>query len=366
MRPLEAVEWEACLLEPVRNRAAEREMRSQLGFVSPGARYFLDSPWLPRALVLLETTRAPGLHVRDPLDGYVALAVSQDQACRYCYAATRSALRILGFPEERIRRLEEGLLTDDLSRRSRPALDFARRVSRASPPVGRADVQPLLDAGWSGEAVRELSFFVVSHVFYNRLSTLPALPPGDVEDMQSRWYIRLMRPLIARRIASHGPPAAAEALTPERRRGPFSSIVNGLDGLPVAARLRDTIDAAWQSGVLPRRAKALIFAVVARGLGSLDAEREATQLLEAEGMSGAQIDELLRNLVAPGLEPTEAAVVPFARETVWYNPAQIQRRARALRERLTHEEFVDVIGIAALANAVCRLSGPLALTRSQG
>jgi hypothetical protein len=47
----------------------------------------------------------------------------------------------------------------------------------------------------------------------------------------------------------------------------------------------------------------------------------------------------------------------FARETVWYRAAPIQRRAREVRDRIGVTAFVDLIGIASLANGLCRLGG---------
>ena len=46
----------------------------------------------------------------------------------------------------------------------------------------------------------------------------------------------------------------------------------------------------------------------------------------------------------------------FARETVWYQPAGIQRRARALRDEIGAPQLLEAIGVLALANALCRLS----------
>jgi hypothetical protein len=45
----------------------------------------------------------------------------------------------------------------------------------------------------------------------------------------------------------------------------------------------------------------------------------------------------------------------LARETVWYQAAQIQRRAREVQEALSAPQFLELIVVAALANAVCRL-----------
>jgi alkylhydroperoxidase family enzyme len=245
-------------------------------------------------------------------------------------------------------------VTADQSARERVALEFARRVSRASPPVTPTDLRPLLEAGWDEDGIREICFVVAANVFHNRISTLPALPPETME-FASRWYVRFLRPLLARRLRPRRQRPAPGRLSADQCAGPFAAFVSALDGLPVASRLREVIDVAWRSEVLGRRAKALVLAVVSRGLGSRTAEAEATRLLDAEGMSRPEIDDVLANLAAPALDPVEAALVPFARETTSYRPAQIQRRARALRERLTPAEFVETIGIVALANAICRL-----------
>jgi len=39
-------------------------------------------------------------------------------------------------------------------------------------------------------------------------------------------------------------------------------------------------------------------------------------------------------------------------------PAQMQRRARALRDRLSDPQVLEAIGVAALGNGLCRL-GPM-------
>ena len=100
--------------------------------------------------------------------------------------------------------------------------------------------------------------------------------------------------------------------------------------------------------------------MVARGLGCLISEREATRLLALEGVETDAIDATLAHLASPLLDPVEAAIVPFARETIWYRPAQIQRRARALCAQLSREQFLELVGIVALANAVCRMNAVVA------
>jgi len=133
-------------------------------------------------------------------------------------------------------------------------------------------------------------------------------------------------------------------------------VVAALDGSPAAGVLRRAIDGAWASDVLPRRTKTLMLAVIARALGRAHGEQEARRFLAAEGLPPAELDDILANLGSPRLDAREARLVPFARETVRYQPAAIQRRMRELARGLSPEEFLEVVGIAALANAVCRMS----------
>jgi alkylhydroperoxidase family enzyme len=348
---LDAVEWEACILEPVRNPQAERYLRKTVGIVPPLARYFLQSTWLTHAFPAIGLT-VPLRHVSAELTEMIALVVSQDNSCRYCYTATRSNMRILGFPEARIRRLEENHLSD-LSPIDVAALDFARCVSHAAPLATAAEWQPLLTLGVSPEAIKEIALIAAVGVFFNRTATLPALPPDEM-DLAGRWYVRLLRPLVARMMR---PSRTTEQtpLTPAQRQGPFAAIVNALDGLVGAVRLRGVIDAAFDSGVLERRTKALIFAIVARGIGCAVSEAEARRLLAAEGESPAAIEQALSHLSGPGLTAIDAAAAALARESIWVRPAQAQRHLRSLRDLVSAEQFIELIGITALANTVCRL-----------
>jgi hypothetical protein len=144
-------------------------------------------------------------------------------------------------------------------------------------------------------------------VVINRLTTFVALPPDSIERLDRGWVARLMRPIFLRRASA-------------------------------------------------RRVRQPPFAVVARGIAAQRVEREAADLLVDEGFNRSAAEGALTHLASPALDPIESALVPFVRETIWYEPAPLQRRARALRGPLTDEQLLETIGIAACANAVCRLS----------
>ena len=115
------------------------------------------------------------------------------------------------------------------------------------------------------------------------------------------------------------------------------------------------IDEAWSSPILSARTKALVAAVVARGLGCAHSERETARLLAEGGLAAEELEPILAHLASPRLDRVESVAVPFARETIWYRSAQIQRRARAVQEQLSGAEFLELVGIASYANMLCRL-----------
>jgi uncharacterized peroxidase-related enzyme len=246
MPALDSVEWEACLLEPVRNPERERAVRKALGFVPPGLRYFLDSPWFAEAGVALDMMHTPLLHVAPLLAEMVALVVSQVSACRYCFNVTRALLGVAGFPEERIRRIEDNLLGSEGDPSERAALQFAQRVAQSTPMVTAADAAPLRALGWSDAAVRELAAFAAVNVFFNRTATLPALPYAEADRPLRFAARRLIAPLL--RPFLRIPRGRRPMPLPEAaRRGAFAPIMNALDGLPVATRLRTAHDACLRS-----------------------------------------------------------------------------------------------------------------------
>jgi AhpD family alkylhydroperoxidase len=356
MTALADVEWEECFLPPASDPALERELRAlNGGMLPPGTPYFLHCPWVARAAAHFDWLKGRLAHL--PLDfaEQVAMVVSQDNSCRYCFAAHRLLLRFAGVSEPRIRRLEQDLLTAELRPIERAGLEFARHASRATPVVGPEHVEALRKVGWDDASIREIALVTGFMLCANRYATLAALPPQRVEEMPGRWYVRAVLPLAARFARGRWKRGAPDFLEPERRSGPFAAAVNAFDGLPLARSLRQVLDEAWASPLLARRAKALIFAVVARGLSASSAEREASRLAAAEGLAPEQLELALAHLAAPALDPVEALLAPFARETLWYQPAPLQRRARGLSEQLGPGPFLEVIGVAALANMVCRL-----------
>src|SRR5262245_41681431 len=322
--------------------------------VPPMLAYFASCPWVARSIATFNEHRIGLVEIDFTLADLIGLVVAQDNSCRYCYATQRALLRVQGHSERRIRQIEADLLAAQLEPRERAGLEFAHRISRCSPRPEGADRARLRALGWREAGIREIAVIAAVNVYLNRIATIPALPVRRVERLSQHWILGAASPILRRIVRSHQR-RGGDALAPEQCRGPYAPLVEALRPLPAARAVRQVLDGAFGSTSLSPRARGLVFAVVARGLGCPPAEHEATRLLGADGASAPDVERALAHLGSPTGEPLEAAIVGFARETIRYQPAQLQRRARDLAARLDVPSFVELIGVASLANAVGRL-----------
>jgi alkylhydroperoxidase family enzyme len=347
-----AMEWGECWLEPapVPDAVAAEVRRLQGGILPAWAQRLSAVPWVVLGFARLGQKRVA--HMPLELWDLIALVVSQDNSCRYCYGATRTILKTLGYDDALIDRLERDVHLTELSPATRTALQFARKVSQANPRPTAGDLEALARAGFSRPAIVEIAGTAACMGFHNRISTAFALPPEPFERWLQHPLMRLVRPLVARgfrgkKVASAPAPAAV---------GPCADVVAALDGAPIATTLRQTIDEAIASPVLPQRTKLLMLAVVGRALGCDHAEAEARGGLGADGLTSADVDQILANLGSPKLDAREALLLPFARDSVRYRNLALQERTRELGQRLSRAEVIEAVGIAALANGVARAS----------
>lgn len=354
MGAIREIEWEPCLLE--RHPCPELEQRFRRETGRPGTimQYFESCPWLADALVRLSVQINTTVELEPDLVDQAGLVVSQDNSCRFCFGMQRAFLRVLGMSEARINRLEADQLTGDFTARELAALDFSRRLSRSRPLVHIDDCAQLKAQGFSHSEIRELACIVAVHLFFNRVSTLAALPPNSVERFPDKWWIRLARPLVAimlRKIRFRGD---LTRLQDSQKKGPCAPIVNALDGLPAAPELRVIADGMWRDAPFAKRTVSLMFAVVARALGSTACEQQAREMLAAD-FSDTQIDHILDHLSSEQLSAEEKVLLSFTRETVWYQPAQVQRRAAEVQHQIGKEAFLHALGVVSFVNSVCRI-----------
>lgn len=330
----------------------EQEARERGGAVPVMLPYLVASPWIARAYIGDIAPRFS--HVSSDDANLAMFAASQENACRYCYGAMRTVMRLLGYREAQILRLERERQAAELGEHGRAVVDFAHALARSNPRPARRELEALLAVGFSHAGTCEIALAVANACFFNRLGTLLAVPPDSAfEAMPDRWVVRLLRPLVRRKMRRGPiPPPPAPHPAPDV---PFGAVVPTLGPVPGAAALARTLEGAFSSDVLTRRARVLVFAVTARALACPFCEAEAKRWLAKDGIDEAEADRILAHLASPRLDPVEALLVPYARETVRYRPAAIQERTRALLDALGPRALLEAVGTAALANSVVRL-----------
>ena len=351
---LEHVAWERALIAPSTDRELEAYARRRQGVPNPSVRYFAPVPWLARALIDLHPEYGFLVHLEQDVADLVALVVSQENSCRFCYAAVRAMLWSQGMSLARIQRLEHDLTRADLPPRTVAALAFGRSQSRSGPSAARAARKALQEAGFGVDEMKEIAYVVAGTDFSNRATTITAVPVRGIERLPERWHMRLLRPIMGRLLRSRhvrGRPTPLEGVPSH----PYAGLVKAYAGSPIAPALSRTLEEMWDSPHLPRRCKLLMIAVIARGLGCEVCGTEVGEALRKEGLTDATVAQVLTHLDAPELDAVERLLVPFARETIWYEPAPLQRRARALLAHLSGPQVLEAIGVAALANGLCRM-----------
>ena len=353
-RVLDHVAWEACLVEPHPHQGLEAYARRKTGIPFPSIRYFAPVPWLARALVDLHPEYGLLMYLDQNVADLLTLVVSQENSCRFCYAVQRALLWGLGMSEDRIQRLEQELSASPAPR-TVAAIAFGRSQSRTGPAGAWDARQALRRAGFSDEEIKEIAFTTAATDFLNRACTIPAIPVRPVERMPDQLRMRLLRPLIKRILERHR--FRGQAMPPEPTPSyPYGRLIKKYVGSPIAVALGRTIEEMLVSSHLTPRCKLLMFAIIARGLGSEVDALDIGEALEREGLNDLTFTRILTHLEAPELDDIERLLLRFARETIWYDPAALQRRARTLLDRLSVPQFLEAAGVAALANGLCRMA----------
>jgi len=353
---LSHVAWESSPVEPGHDRELQAYARRRFGMPHPTVRYFVDAPWVARAVVDLHVEFGLLLKLDQRTADLIGLVVSQENSCRFCFAVVRSTLWLHGMGAERIRRVEQDFSSADLPPRTKAAMEYARAQSRQGPAGALAAWQLLRAAGYDALEAKEVAFTVALTDFSNRVHTMVAAPWRPFEQMPEQPAMRLMRPLLDRlmgRRHARGQPTSAPPADPAL---PYGRLVAAFSGSPIAAALVRTLDELWASPILNRRCKLLMFAVVSRGLPCDVCEADLVRALVEEGLPPDVVQRALGQLDAPQLDATERLLLPFVRETLWYEPAVLQRRIRVLRDHLSPPQLTEAIGVAAMANALCRMT----------
>ena len=352
---LDELVWGEPILPEVRDAAWAAEVKRRAGQVTQMDRRTAPSRWL-REMCVAEITYRPAA-MPQRLYGIGALVTAQENACRYCYGANRALLRISGHPEAFISRLERDATLAEIDEKGRAFIAFCRSLARSRPRPMKADCDALVRLGFTREAVVEMALVIALACNHNRLGVLSACPPEHaLEGLAGGAFAFATRPLLRLVMALQRPPQPRLAGEAELSAGPFGSILAAAAGVPAATIFRDALDGAFASPVLSRRTKALMFAIVARALGCRLSEDEARSLALADGLPAHEFDGALATLRSARLPAREERLLPWVRDTVYYQLGPIQQQTAALAREQGAALALEAIGVAALANAVVRLA----------
>ena len=352
---LHEIPWGQSILPTVSDPAWEAEVKRRCGHVSEVDRRVAASPWLRELCVSVVTYRPVAMP--QSLFRIGTVVTSQENSCRYCYGANRAYLKILGYSESFIGRLEREATLAEIDDKGRAFLAFCRSLARSRPRPMKAESDALVALGFSPLAVTEMAVLIAMNCYYNRIGLLSACPPEHgFERMANGLLAPLLRPLLRMALSLHRAPQLPALDAQALAAGPFGAIVAAAAGLPAATMFRNALDRAFASPVLAPTTKALMFAVVARTLGCRTSEAEARRLAAAEGFTEPEFEAALATLRCARLPVREQALLAWARDTVHYQVGEIQKRTAALAAGLEGAAALEAIGVAALANAVVRLA----------
>jgi alkylhydroperoxidase family enzyme len=347
-----ALDWGRPLVENAPLDAAlAAQVKKILRYVPPDIGTFREVPWLARSVARVFSK--PFSFAPIGLIELAALVTAQENACRYCYGSQKVVVRFLGFREEQLERLERSQGLEDLAPKERAVIDFARRLARSNPRPAEREVEALLAAGCDRKQIAEIAWSTGASCFLNRVNTFVALPPlTSFEALPDRPLYRMFRPIVSRFMSGRpiAPPADVAW------NGPFAQIVSSFRGTWGGEMLRADLTECFESTILPRTTKLAVFGVVARALGCSVSDGEGCRLLEAEGISASAAEDAVRNLRADWLDDADQKIVAWARDTVQYRSADIQKRTRVLADGIGSAKAMEAIGTASLANQIVRLA----------
>jgi alkylhydroperoxidase family enzyme len=267
----------------------------------------------------------------------------------------RAMLRFMGFRDKDVDQVEHDVQGSRLSARDRAALDFARALSRSNPRPARTELDALTAAGFGALEIVGIAQAASGMCGSNRLATMLAIPPLlEMEEAARNPFRRFQWSLSLKMMAK----AMREPTLPAVPDGallPCQAVLDAVSQTAQGREFRHCMYQAWESDVVPKRAKGLMFAVVARALSCPTSEQDARRLLVAEGMAPEAIEEVLSTLDSAELSDLERELVSFARDSVRYQAPAIQERTREMARGRSQPEILETVLIASLANCHTRM-----------
>src|SRR5262245_41714489 len=121
---VEQLQWDQPLVPLVDDPAWEAEVRGLMGVMPGSFKYIASSPWIRRTY--LDAVRCPIASLAPSEMEIAGLVTSQENACRYCYGSARVRMKMIGFTDEMIDRIERNVQLVEAEPRERELVQFCR------------------------------------------------------------------------------------------------------------------------------------------------------------------------------------------------------------------------------------------------
>ena len=99
----------------------------------------------------------------------IAAYVSGLNKCRYCHGVHTATAELLGVSRESINSVMDEIDTAPIAERMKPALRYARKLTRQPDSVTQADADAIFEAGWDETALYHIVAVTALFNFMNRL-----------------------------------------------------------------------------------------------------------------------------------------------------------------------------------------------------
>jgi len=346
------------LVEPRSSEALSYKFWRRTGVRPEALPYVAPHPWLYRPfLFLLDPTLQS---IDTEVMSAICFLVARDNACRFCFGNFWASLRMAGYSEADLDRLEGEMYLRDRSPAEQEALRTAVQVSRG-PLQGhdQAPVALLVEEGLAPRTIREVVGAAALGTMVNRVSTMLGTPAErQMEEMTSSWYFDLIQPVVGpllrgwQSLSTDTPP-----LHPNQVRGPLARWTGTLEGTSLGTVVQSLTDQWYHhTFALPLRTKLLTLAVVAKGLHCDELEATARVLLrERTSLSEEHIRRAVNHLGGEQTSASEAHLLQLARASIRFESTHIRRAARRFTRTLSRDETIDAVASIGLANALGRL-----------
>lgn len=350
-------EWTDPLVEPRPSPVIQRLFRQQAGVVPTVVPYICPHGWAYRPFLFL--MRPDVREISKDLCSQICFVVARDNACRFCYGSFYTFLRVAGYSEDDLHRLERELYLNERNGAQHEALQFAVQISQGRLETKTA-IESLTESGYTPAAIREIAGVALMTALVNRIGTMLAVPVNtNAEYLTSAWYFDVLRPVVQTLLngwqqlgTSHPPPLDAAQV-----QGPFAPWISHLQNTCVGRVLHDIASRSLTtSSTLSVRTKLLILTVIARGVGCPRIERRTRDLLRDQfSMSEDVLETAVSHLRGDAVETKTTALLRLARASTRYDAGHIQHTVQKHIDGLSRAEIVDAIATFGLCNALVRL-----------